>query len=60
MHAAQTRFALSSSHLVRARTARKPTAARPMLRGLAFAVPASLLAWGVILTPLAFAYAGLR
>jgi hypothetical protein len=31
---------------------RPPEPRRPLLRGLAFAVPASLLAWGVILTPL--------
>jgi hypothetical protein len=30
---------------------------RPLLRGLAFAVPASLFAWGVILTPLLLSYA---
>jgi hypothetical protein len=29
---------------------------RPLLRGLAFAVPASLAAWAVILAPFALAY----
>ena len=29
---------------------------RPLLRGLAFAVPASLAAWAVILAPVALAY----
>ena len=33
-----------------------PEPRRPVLRGLAFAVPASLVAWGVILAPVAVAY----